>query len=131
MLARSSRVRNEHKAALHKQMTLSKALSSLSPLAAFTYLATDLANTGIRSEQHFRRTVDTFRSQFVTYINGELASRRFLDRPDVSDMPEFRYETRTASDIAGDNLIHILLLVLFNAIFLMAAFLSFLRYDVR
>ena len=112
-------------------MVLSKTFSSLSPLAAFTYLATDLAHTGIRSEQHFRRTVDAFKSQFTTYINEKLASQRFLDRPDVSDMPEFQYEPRTASDVTNDDLIHLLLLVLFIVVFLMGAFLSFLRYDVR
>jgi len=100
-------------------------------LAAFSYLASDLAHTGIRSEQHFRRTVDVFKSQFIIYINEKLASQRFLDRPDVSDMPEFQYEPRTASDVTNDDLIHLLLLVLFSVVFLMGALLSFLRYDVR
>ena len=131
VVIRSSRVRNKHIVSLYKQMVLSKTFSSLSPLAAFTYLATDLAHTGIRSEQHFRRTVDAFKSQFTTYINEKLASQTFLDRPDVSDMPEFQYEPRTASDVTNDDLIHLLLLVLFIVVFLMGAFLSFLRYDVR
>ncbi len=129
--SRSSKVKNAHMTSLHKQMAASKVISSLSPLAAFTYLATDLANTGIQGEQNFRRTVDIFKRQFVTYVEGKLVSQQYLDRPDISDMPSFRYEPRAAVVVAQDDLIHLLLLVLFNIVFFMGAHLSFLRYDVR
>ncbi|MFC1717012.1 ABC transporter permease subunit [Candidatus Poribacteria bacterium] len=129
--SRNSQVKSKYMASLHKQMTASKVISSLSPLAAFTYLATDLAHTGIEGEQNFRRTVDIFKSQFVTYVEGKLVSQQYLDIPDISDMPSFRYEPRAAVMVARDDLIHLLLLVLFNIVFFMGAYLSFLRYDVR
>ena len=129
--SRSSKVKRDHMISLRKQMAVSKVISSLSPLTAFTYLATDLAHTGIRGEQQFRRTVDVFKDQFVAYVGEKLASQRFLDRPDVSDMPSFRYEPRTGVAIMSDDLIYLLLLALFNVLFFMGAYLSFLRYDVR
>lgn len=108
-----------------------KTISSLSPVAAYTYLATDLAHTGIHSEQNFRTTVNTFKRQFVTYVGNKLASQQYLDRPDISDMPSFQYEPRSAINVASDDLAHILLLALFNVALFMGAYLSFLKYDVR
>jgi len=129
--SRSLIVKSDYMASLRRQMAISKTISSLSPLAAFTYLATDLANTGIQGERNFRRTVDIFKNEFVSYVGGKLASQEFLDRPDVSDMPSFQYKPRAAAAVSRDDLIHLLLLALFNAVFLMGAYLSFLRYDVR
>jgi len=129
--SRSSKVKNAYVLSLNKQMSTSKIISSLSPLAAYTYLATDLAHTGIQSEQNFRTTVNTFRRQFVIYVEDKLVSQQYLDRPDVSDMPSFQYEPRSAISVASDDLVHILLLALFNVVFFMGAYLSFLKYDVR
>jgi hypothetical protein len=100
-------------------------------MTSFTYLATDLAHTGIQNERHFRRTVNIFKNQFVAYVGEKLASKKFTDRPDISSMPSFQYEPRAAVAIASDDLIHLLLLALFNLVFFMGAYLSFLRYDVR
>lgn len=129
--SRSSKVKSAYMASLHKQMGASKAISSLSPLAAFTYLATDLAHTGIQSEEDFRRAVNAFKNQFITYVEGKLVSQQYLDRPDISDMPSFRYEPRSAVTAARGDLIHLLLLALFNVVFFMGAYLLFLKYDVR
>jgi hypothetical protein len=76
-------------------------------------------------------TTDVFKNEFVAYVGEKLANQKFLDSPDVSDMPSFRYEPFTAVAIARDDLIHLLLLALFSIVFFMAAHLSFLRYDVR
>ena len=129
--SRNSEVKHDYMKRLRKQMFISKAISSLSPVTSFTYLATDLAHTGLQGEQHFRRTVDIFKNQFVAYVGEKLASQKFVDRPDVSNMPSFRYEPRAAVTVANDDLIHLLLLALFNVVFFMGAYLSFLRYDVR
>jgi ABC-type transport system involved in multi-copper enzyme maturation permease subunit len=129
--SRSSKVKRDYMISLRKQMAISKAISSLSPLAAFTYLATDLAHTGIQGERHFRRTVDIFKNQFIAYVGGKLASQGFMDRPDTSDMPSFQYEPRAAVAVARDDLTHLLLLALLNIVSFMGAYLSFLRYDVR
>ena len=129
--SRNRKVRHAHMAALHKQMTLSKAISLLSPMAAFAYLAADLAHTGEREERDFRRTVDVFRQSFVVYVGDKLASQPYLDRPDVSDMPLFLYEPSAEVAVTSRGLIHVMLLVLFNVVFFMGAYLSFLKYDVR
>ena len=129
--SRSLKVKHDHISSIRKQMALSKAFSALSPVAAFTYIATDLANTGIHDERHFRRTVDIFKNEFVAYVGEKLASRKFLDRPNVSDMPSFQYKPLNAFAIARDDLIHLLMLALFSIVFFLCAHLSFLRYDVR
>lgn len=75
--------------------------------------------------------MNTFKRQFVTYVEDKLVSQQYLDTPDVSDMPSFQYEPRSAVSVAGGDLVHILLLALFNVVFFMGAYLSFLKYDVR
>ena len=124
------RVRQAHIRALDRQAAIGQALTCLSPYASFTYLATDLSQTGLRGEVRFRRAVDRFKRDVVAYVGGQLSTRTMFDPLDAASFPFFQYRARGSPLEAGD-LLHFLLLTGFNAVFYLGAHVSFMRYDVR
>lgn len=48
-----------------------------------------------------------------------------------AELPSFSYVPMQLNDVLGSSLIDIGLLVLFNLIFFTAAYLGFMKYDVR
>ena len=55
-----------------------------------------------------------------------------IDREmDIRDIPRFEYVEQSVSERLSASLTHLLLLVVFNVVFFMAAYVAFLRSDVR
>jgi len=124
---------------IESQMKLSLYLSMSSPLSSFTYLATDLSSTGMRSLSHFKRIVEGWNAAFGDYAKKKRAALLekdptidVWDSPvDVSDMPRFQYIDERLLDRIKGVLPFLTALVVFNILFFSAAFFSFIRYDVR
>ena len=126
----------ETKSAL--QTKLSKNLACISPFANFVYVATDLTGTGLRSLEYFEQTKAEYGGQFWPYVekktqdamekNPTFGSESLLD---VRDRPRFVFKEEPLKDKLNAVLPYWGILVLFNLVFFAAAFISFLRYDVR
>lgn len=114
-------------------------ISMISPLSDFTYLATDLSSTGIRSRSHFSRIEEGWWRAFGAYTRKKMASLReknptadLWNTPvDVSDMPRFQYQQEALKDRFGGTIRFFVVLIIFNLIFFTAAYFSFIKYDVR
>ena len=115
---------------LDGQIRLGQYLSRISPLSSFAYAASDLAGTGIQDRNRFldllpeyRREITTFGYQ--TYIDANLNQTE----PNIEGYPKFTFAESPLSDrIAW---VDILFLGMWNILFFMGAYLSFLRYDVK
>ncbi len=115
---------------LDGQIRLGQYLSRISPLSSFAYAASDLAGTGIQDRNRFldllpeyRREITTFGYQ--TYIDANLNQTE----PNIEGYPKFTFVESPLSDrIAW---VDILFLGMWNILFFMGAYLSFLRYDVK
>jgi ABC-type transport system involved in multi-copper enzyme maturation permease subunit len=136
---KARRIREDLGRKEESQMRLSLYLSMISPLSSFTYLATDLSATGMRSLSYFSRQVDGWDSIFGEYQRRRMAELREKDPAmdvwntpvDVSDMPRFQYVDELLLERTKAILPFLAILIFFNIAFFMAAFLSFLRYDIR
>jgi ABC-type transport system involved in multi-copper enzyme maturation permease subunit len=114
-------------------------ISMISPLSDFTYLATDLSSSGIRSRSHFSRIEEGWWRAFGAYTRKKLASLQeenptadLWNTPvDVSDMPRFQYRQEALKDRFGGTIRFFVVLIIFNLIFFTAAYFSFIKYDVR
>ncbi|MFC2160564.1 ABC transporter permease subunit [Acidobacteriota bacterium] len=132
-------IREDQQRKVERQMKLSIYLSMMSPLSSFTYLATDLSATGMRSLKHFTRLSDSYDRIFGDYAKKKMTSLREIDPTidvynspvDVSDMPRFQYTDEQLLDRIGGVLPFLTALIIFNILFFSAAFFSFIRYDVR
>ena len=99
-------------------VTLSQNITRVSPTAAFTFLATDLAGTGIAEERRLKQAV-------VQYLSGGGDEQE-------RDHPKFSYQrTSCRAALGRGGLSNFLILVLFDLLFIAATYVAFLRYDVR
>ena len=121
------------------QTNLSIYLSIASPLSSFTYLTTDLSGTGMRSLQHFENLRRGWSAVNAEYQRNKQSELREQDPTmdvsntavDVSDMPRFQFRDEPLLDRIKGALPFFAALFIFNILFFTAAFVSFVRYDVR
>ncbi len=134
-----NRLRDEFNRKVGAQTRLSKALSMISPLADFTYLATDLTSTGTMNLRYFNRLGEIWDTAFGAYERSRIAALQkqnpavdWWNTPvDVSDMPRFQYQEEPLTARIKGILWPFAILMVMNLIVFSAAYISFLRYDVR
>jgi len=106
-------------------VNISQNITRLSPSAAFTFLATDLAGTGLFEERRVKQAVLQYKNRVW---NRETDSDGNL----LGDFPAFSYRRTPLTDVLNmENLGNLAILILFNLLFFTAAYVFFLRYDVR
>jgi ABC-type transport system involved in multi-copper enzyme maturation permease subunit len=121
------------------QTRLSGSLSMVSPLADFTYLATDLTSTGSMNLRHFVRLRGIWDQAFGAYQRNRIAVLQkqnpavdWWNTPlDVSDMPRFQYKEEALAARVKGTLWPFAVLIFMNLLVFSAAYISFVRYDVR
>ena len=121
------------------QTRLSIILSMISPLADFSYLSTDLSNTGMRNEIHFRalgrgwgRAYGDYETQKTEALRSKDPTMDVWNTPvDVSDMPRFQYREEALTGRIKGVLTPFTILIVVSIVLFSAAYVSFIRYDVR
>lgn len=137
---------------MNRQTRLSGIVARISPLTSFNLAAFDLAAAGIAQEEEYVEALKAFSGTWQEYSEEkQKAWREFLERQrsedgsvsinsgdmerfnnlDLSDAPRFEFSFMPIGDrlsvVYGD----LLLLALWNVVFFMLAYLSFLRYPVE
>jgi hypothetical protein len=111
-----------------------------SPLADFAYLATDLSSTGTRNQVHFGRLAQLWGQAFYRdYQPKKVEELRAKDPTadawntavDMSDAPRFRYVEERLGGRVQAALAPFAVLLGYCAVLFAAAYVAFIRYDVR
>ena len=143
----ANRIQGEKITALRKaaalkekaQTSLSRTISMISPLAVFSYLATDLSSTGIRNAAYFEGLGEVWDQAFWDYARKKIAELQAKDPAtdwwnravDMSDRPRFEYREERLGERVQAVLPEFVLLLGYGLVFFVLAYVSFLRYDVR
>jgi ABC-type transport system involved in multi-copper enzyme maturation permease subunit len=100
-------------------VTVSQNITRFSPAAAFTCLATDLMGTGISEERRLKKAV--------------LLYKDLVWNKQQDDLPTFNFHRSSSiKEVFGfGGLANLMILILFNMLFFVSAYVAFLRYDVR
>jgi ABC-type transport system involved in multi-copper enzyme maturation permease subunit len=100
-------------------------ITGLSPAATFTLLATDIMGTGVAEERRLKEAAKDYKDLLIQmYTDGTLTEE--------SKAPQFHHQRSSVKEIlAAGGLRNCLLLIVFNLLFFIAAYVSFLQYDVR
>lgn len=148
------KVEDSYMARMQVQTRWAGIAARLSPLTSFELAAFDLSAAGIEQE---RRFVDALKEYGKTWDEYSRQKREAWDRYmeakrkqspdgsimvtseemeqfnklDLSDYPRFKFEHMPFRERLGLVYVDVLLLLLWNAVFFMLAYLSFLRYDIR
>jgi len=127
----------DYQAKRRKQQTLALYLSRLSPASALTVGAENLGLTGVREHERFLNSIKQYKPVFTKWANTKMMQSLDLgntgeqEKPDISDMPRHEFEPEKLSESLAAALPDYLVMALMTIVFFMAAYVSFLRYDVR
>jgi ABC-type transport system involved in multi-copper enzyme maturation permease subunit len=121
------------------QTDLARSISMASPLADFSYLATDLSSTGIRNMLHFSRLSGLWDGSFGDYARKKTADMKAEDPTvdvsntavDMTDSPRFHYAEEALGGRVKAALSPFAVLLGYCVVLFAAGFAAFIRYDVR
>jgi len=131
----------DFKRSMEHQVALAGNLSRSSPMSSFVYAATEISGTGAEERDHFMKRLERYHADWRKYGEDKIEEfqeqqrkRQQGEEPkpfDPSDYPKFIYEGFPLKDQLQGALRDVLILAVWNIVFFMGAYLSFLRYDVR
>ena len=137
--AKADVIRQDLRQKEEAQTDLARAVSMASPLADFAYLATDLSSSGIRNIQHFSRLSELWDPVFGDYARKKMAEMKAKDPTvdtwntavDMTDAPRFRYTEEELRGRIDGALGPFAVLAVYVVALFAAAYIAFIRYDVR
>jgi ABC-type transport system involved in multi-copper enzyme maturation permease subunit len=143
----SNRLNEQRANGQRRQELLAYSLARVSPTAAFTLAATRLVGTSIDLKQHFAREAAAYQDSYGKFMQEKtgmnLGGRVVImklsssqdgeqEKPiDPHELPAFHYRPPGLAESFDAALPDLGLLAGFNVLFFLAAFVAFLRYDLR
>ena len=133
LIGAQEKINDQFQIEMAGQIQLAKSLSRISPLASFTYAVSDVAGTGIENRNRFMDLLVDYRKEITRFgldqwiiYDGEERWRDYT----IEGYPKFAFKESRLQDRTELIFADILLLLVWNIVFFMGAYLSFLRYDV-
>lgn len=148
MNALASRLNEDRRNKQAVQERLAFGLARLSPAAAFSLAATNLAGTSMALKEHLLDEARAYQKAYAEFMQGKTGMnigggamvfrmRRTdgeaeQEKPiDPKELPEFQYAGLPLDVAVTAALPDLGILALFNLVFFAGAFMAFLRYDLR
>ncbi len=122
--SRNDKLIADYRNRFDRLVALSQNITRFSPTAAFTYLATDLMGTGILDERRLKKGVLQYKDLVwdnPTDTDGNL----------IGNFAPFAFRRSSLKESTSEGLGNFVILILFYILFFAAAYVAFLRYDVR
>ncbi|MFV1884553.1 MAG: ABC transporter permease subunit [Balneola sp.] len=142
----TERINEEYENKRRRQEEVALGLSRISPTSVFTLASTELAGTSLGLQNRFMDSANEYQNvygNFMTEKTGQNQGGGFRmimitsddqEEPeylDPNEMPQFEYAKTSLEEAAGNSMLDMGLLLLFNIIFFGGAFAAFLKYDLR
>lgn len=141
-------IESKHKKESEFNTDLSLIFSRLSPFSDYMNSALNLCHTGLADREKFKRDIESYRIQLEDLFFKNASWDLYLRKNekgeeeisgagwgwggvDVKTLPEFNYKFIQFEETLRKSLIDILLLIIYNLIFFVGSYFSFVRYDVR
>jgi ABC-type transport system involved in multi-copper enzyme maturation permease subunit len=123
----NDQMEQDYRLKFERLVRLSRDINRISPAASFLDAASEIAGTGIGEESRLKGEITRYKDSVIAQIlanwNIENKNRQY---------PVFTYGPRSVAEIfAGGALFDTLWLIFFNILSFAAAYVAFVRYDVR
>ena len=130
---RQEQIQSDYERRVDGQIRVATWLSRISPASSLIFASGEMANTGVRQLRAFRKNLQNYRIQFVNYAEDKWIERARQGGGEIStaDYPRFVQFGADLGDRVGAALPDLGLLALWNVVFFAAAYVGFLKYDVR
>ena len=129
-VGKTAEIRQDFINKVEAQADMNLSISLISPAAAFVFLATDIANTGILSEWNFRRSVIRYRQQYAEHVNQyieETGDYEILQHILKADPPDYVPPKFFLSDVVSQHFNLLVVLVFYNVVFFFVGQVIFIR----
>ena len=126
-----------------QQEKLTVVFSTLSVAPIFSYAITNMPNTGLAVKHDFYSSAINFnilmndqvfskiwRDEFIFGESGSASQGGYYEVP-PKEVNGFSFQPPKFSEALSQSWVNILLLIIYNVLFFVGGYLSFLRYDVR
>ena len=142
----TKRLNEERRNKQVQQERLAFGLVRISPSALFSLATTALVGTSIGLKQHFLNEATGYQKTYSHFmkektglnLGGDVILFRVKtgeeeeEKPiDPKELPELQYQKASLVEVMSHSILDIGLLLMFNILFFVGAFVGFLRYDVR
>jgi ABC-type transport system involved in multi-copper enzyme maturation permease subunit len=121
-----------------KQEWIATIFACVSPLPNYVLAATNLTNSGIGTDDDWKTQVEHYNESMTPILtsiynkalekNPQLTVNDFID---LHEFPRFQYHPQDLTEKAAMAFPNFGMLLFFNLLFLVGAWVSFMRYDVR
>lgn len=142
----TKRLNEERRNKQVQQERLAFGLARISPSALFSLASTALVGTSVNLKQHFLDEATGYQTTYSHFmkektgmnLGGDVIMFRVKDggeeeeKPiDPKELPAFQYQKVSLAEVFQYSIFDMGLLLVFNILFFVGAFVGFLRYDVR
>jgi ABC-type transport system involved in multi-copper enzyme maturation permease subunit len=132
------KLNNEFLNGIDRQVTVSRNIGRVTLFSSFMYALLTVAGEDASNQRPMRKQLIDYKERLADYgfakqndeTNYTFTKKQWSYKLSTDDMPKFVWLDATSS-LNSDFYIDAGLLVVWNVIFFLGAFMSFLRYDVR
>lgn len=135
--ARLQTVEDAYVKQLQRQSSLAEYFTLISPASAYSFLAMDLAGTGLRAEAAFQEQLRLYSPTFIGYIKSKIESENDIlaimeseTSVTIDDMPRFRYQREVLSRTIAADAAYLSHLLICCSLLIAGCFFAFSRSDV-
>jgi ABC-type transport system involved in multi-copper enzyme maturation permease subunit len=134
--ANNAALERDYQARQRSQERLAINLSRVSPASALMFSTMSLARTGLDDHDRFLASIRAYKPSFTKWANTRMM--RTLNftgteqvKPNLNDMPQHKFEVESLGKSLSRALPDFGLMIVLIIVFFAAAYVSFLKYDVR
>jgi ABC-type transport system involved in multi-copper enzyme maturation permease subunit len=139
-------VKDNYRNKLIRQVRFAEDIMRISPMMVYTFLCEGIAGTGLHRFESFYSQVKKYRNEWQQWLLAEdkkdkdsfhiLSNEEWIPpfsrkKIDFGHLPGFSEKPIPIADAIQYGMLDGVLLMLFNLIFFMGAYVAFLQYDVR
>jgi hypothetical protein len=133
--AYAARLREQRRNETENMESLALNMARVTPAAAFQLAAMRLAGTGLETKQSYMARLRDYQKAYSAFLNEKMGSGIVVSgeppKPTLAELPRFDPPKLTFRAALAPALIDIGLLALYVLLAFAAAYVVFLRYDVR
>ena len=124
-----ARAREDYWRRLLRQLEVAQLATRISPVAAYRYFSETLSSSGIAAYRGFLLQAESYRHVLLNFA-AEL-DRATDVRARAEEAPVFRFQSLSTTQRVVAATDAVIILLFYNMVFFIGAYLSFRRYDVR
>ncbi len=142
---KTRRLLDDYARRLEKQVAAGVSLARISPSSSYVYATASLAGAGLEDYSGLRTFIDRYGDQHFEALAAIERERRLLaegvqdseerseimEAPiDPDDLPTFAPPRRPLAEVLTSTYVDLLVLIVLNGLFFLAAYVGFLRFDL-